>query len=84
MYVKIRNGDKNEYKDVYFNQDDIVAARKIVKNFFENIREKTKKKNKTSLYYTTLLVANVLTSQLLEEMGPENLKLLLKEGKFYE
>lgn len=63
---------------------DVAAARKIIDHFFLDMKQLCTEKNAQVLYYTTIIMAHIISKELIEAYTPELLSLLMNsfaEGK---
>ena len=63
--------------EIPLKQTDVVLARNAVNAFLETTKAGADKVNSSSLYFTTLLMMYKKSSELLCELGVDNLKIVM-------
>lgn len=77
MIIKLRDQNGKEF-DLKMNPVEVKQAKRSVSWFLNRMRKISKDTNRLSFYFTTLIVMNMMSSELLKEMDGNALDQIMK------
>ena len=71
MYAILKN------QKIALTPEEIKCAKKMVNSFINSVKKKSNDKKVPGLYFTTLIMMNMISGELIEAMTPESLETIL-------
>ena len=68
-------------KEIQLIPRDVKIAKKMVREFFEKTKEKAEEYGSPTFYFTSLIVAHILSQDLIKALTPEVLQVLLNAAQ---